>query len=473
MSLAQDRWVLAAIAVVESAWLFAVFGVIGIFAVGYGSPLSWFAVLAVLGSSLVISRMLQLIMMPARVGFGLHFGLGLLVIYLTLASQLPGIAKGVDLAWIVNLTSETQGRTPLADAVGIDAVVAILMASGLWWRGGRLASIEAPDEVLMLTFGIGIVALGFAVVADAMYSGDLNLYPILFIFVASALGGLALSRLSPASARAATQGTWPKVIGGVVSGVLVIGLVFGLAQKFVLPFVARVIQAVLFFVADKVLGPVIGVIALPIAWVFYFVLSFVVWLLSLLPSVEGQPEGLELIEAVEEIRDQALDTSDAAEFTGWVLAAILLIGALYLMMRAYKRRRARRVDTTTGWRDSVVSEADPALDIARLLFNLLPERLRRRRGIVPYKLPEDEAGVVQALQIYYRMLILGEERKVKRSPWETPDEFQRQLEGIFPAELVRTATAAFNRACYGYYPASQAHLAEMQASLDGLASARA
>ena len=217
MSLAQDKWVLAATVIAESAWLYAAFGVVGLPVAGTGSPLGWFAVLAVLASSLIVARVLQVIVLPAAVAPGIYAVLGILVIYLTFGGQFTA-GNSFDLFWVGQLTQEVQAQNFWASVV-----VAAVMASGLWWRGGALASAEYPDEVLLLSFKIGIVALGIAVVMDAAYSADLNTYPMMFIFIASALGGLAIGRLSPSSARTATKRAWPRVIGGVVSAVLVLG----------------------------------------------------------------------------------------------------------------------------------------------------------------------------------------------------------------------------------------------------------
>ena len=69
------------------------------------------------------------------------------------------------------------------------------------------------------------------------------------------------------------------------------------------------------------------------------------------------------------------------------------------------------------------------------------------------------------------MLTLAEERGHPRPAAETPAEYQRTLESIFPGELVRRATAAFNRACYGHRPTSPDDIDEMRTALDQLQSA--
>jgi hypothetical protein len=68
------------------------------------------------------------------------------------------------------------------------------------------------------------------------------------------------------------------------------------------------------------------------------------------------------------------------------------------------------------------------------------------------------------------MLVLAAERGFPRPPSATPGEYQRTLETVFPAKLVRMATSAFNLACYGHRPAPREQIEEMQLSFDHLAA---
>jgi|GEM_PF-5805941 hypothetical protein len=56
MRLSQDRLVLAAHVIAESAWVFALAGVIGVMGGIGSSPQSWDAIIGILGLSVVISR---------------------------------------------------------------------------------------------------------------------------------------------------------------------------------------------------------------------------------------------------------------------------------------------------------------------------------------------------------------------------------------------------------------------------------
>ena len=73
--------------------------------------------------------------------------------------------------------------------------------------------------------------------------------------------------------------------------------------------------------------------------------------------------------------------------------------------------------------------------------------------------------MVEALRIYYQMVTMAERRGFRRRAHETASEFQATLETVFPRDLVRMATAAFNRAFYGNHPELKERIDQMRTSL--------
>jgi hypothetical protein len=114
-----------------------------------------------------------------------------------------------------------------------------------------------------------------------------------------------------------------------------------------------------------------------------------------------------------------------------------------------------------GEHESVAEDADPLLDMAKLFLGLLPESWLKPKK-EPLRLPSDEPGVLEALQIYYGLLRAAEDRGTVRSPSETPTEFQAKLQSLFPADLVFLATEAFVLACYGGRAPSAAELSVLR-----------
>jgi hypothetical protein len=461
VSSAQDKWVLAAIAVSESAWLYAILGVAALPLQLGSNPLDWFAVLAVLASSLVVSRALQALIISTTTAYLAQMFTGLVVIYLVLGSQ---FSAGLDLAWAGRLSGELG-----SDTYWLRAAIAAAMAVGLWWRGGRIAASDSPEETLETSFRIGVAALAAAAIADAALPADLNVYPVLFIFTASSLAGLAMSHLSSPSEQAAKRATWPKVIGALVLVVLLVGLIAGLVENAVLPLVTGAVRAVVGFTIERIVAPVLSTLLYPFVaamdWLFSALLNL--FRTDLEQQVaEGFNLAIPEVEQIEE-KEGAPAVLQIIQIAGIAVLTVVVVVALFFLARAFRRRRRGRYEYPEGARESVIAGNDPLLDAARLLFDLLPERLRRRRVRRDLRPPDGEPGVVEAFEIYYSLLGVAERRGVLREEYESPLEFEVRLGPLFAPGLVEKATAAFNRACYGNLPPSETDLADLRSAIAG------
>ena len=461
MSSAQDKWVLAAIAVSESAWLYAILGVAALPLQLGSNPLNWFAVLAVLASSLVVSRALQALIISTTTAYLAQMFTGLVVIYLVLGSQ---FSAGLDLAWAGRLSGELG-----SDTYWLRAAIAAAMAVGLWWRGGRIAASDSPEETLETSFRIGVAALAAAAIADAALPADLNVYPVLFIFTAASLAGLAVSHLSSPSEQAAKRAMWPKVIGALIVGVLLVGLIAGLVENTVLPLVTGAVRAVVGFTIERIVAPVLSTLLYPFVaamdWLFRALLNL--FRTDLEQQVaEGFNLAIPEVEQIEE-KEGAPAVLQIIQIAGIAVLTVVVVVALFFLARAFRRRRRGRYEYPEGARESVIAGNDPLLDAARLLFDLLPERLRRRRVRRDLRPPDGEPGVVEAFEIYYSLLGVAERRGVLREEYESPLEFEVRLGPLFAPGLVEKATAAFNRACYGNLPPSETDLADLRSAIAG------
>ena len=461
MSSAQDKWVLAAIAVSESAWLYAILGVAALPLQLGSNPLDWFAVLAVLASSLVVSRALQALIISTTTAYLAQMFTGLVVIYLVLGSQ---FSAGLDLAWAGRLSGELG-----SDTYWLRAAIAAAMVVGLWWRGGRIAASDSPEETLETSFRIGVAALAAAAIADAALPADLNVYPVLFIFTASSLAGLAMSHLSSPSEQAAKRATWPKVIGALVLVVLLVGLIAGLVENTVLPLVTGAVRAVVGFTIERIVAPVLSTLLYPFVaamdWLFSALLNLFRTDLEQQVAEGSNLANLE-VEQIEE-KEGAPAVLQIIQIAGIAVLTVVVVVALFFLARAFRRRRRGRYEYPEGARESVIEGSDPLLDAARLLLDLLPERLRRRRVRRALRPPDGDPGVVEAFKIYYSLLGQAERKGVRREDYESPLEFEVRLGPLFAPGLVEKATAAFNRACYGNLPPSETDLADLRSAIAG------
>ena len=152
MSSAQDKIVLAATVAVESVWFYAAFSILALMMSLPGSPMAWIAAAAVMGVSLIVARTLYLVIMPVWMPYTVQMALGVLVIYLTLGSQVQSAGQGFDLGWITSVRAEDA-----TDNYTRSVALAGLFSALLWWRGGRLAATEFPLERLSFTFRMGLI----------------------------------------------------------------------------------------------------------------------------------------------------------------------------------------------------------------------------------------------------------------------------------------------------------------------------
>ena len=462
MSSARDRLVMAAAAIVTGAWVYAGVAVMGVMFGLDGSPISWVAAIATLGLSLVIARTLAMIVMPGWLPYVIQMVAGSLVIYLAIAVQVQSGGQAIDLGWVSAVSSDT---VPVEYPFSVGLAVAFLAL--LWWLGGRLGSVANPIEHLGTNFRIGIMVLGFAAFVDAFHPADLKIFSLMFVFFASGLIGLSVGHLLPASSRTARQRAWPRIISAIVGLVIVAGLLFSLIGQKVLTFMTTPVVLLL----NALVTGILFVVVIPVAYVLDILLNALLGLLARLFGGD-EPEEIEIREDIGEFlsqfRDEAADTGQSmiVQVIEWTLLVVVVLAVLYILSRAFRRRiRSLRLDED-GMRESLSDDVDPAVDLARLLFNLVPERFRKKTTKYRLRLPDDESEIVDVFRVYFGMLTVAEDQGRLRPVHQTPTEYQSSLESVFPRNVVRKATDAFNRACYGHQPATRAEIDEMRGALE-------
>ena len=462
MSSSRHSVILAAVVVVESVWLYALTAVFSLALALDGSPVSWLAAAAIMSASFLTAWALSSVIMPAWVPYAVQLVVGLLVVYVALGTQLA--AEGaLDMGWLGAMAAEgAESEYVRAAALGIASSVMF------WWRGGGIASAESPAERLSFAFKTGLIALSFAAVVDTLHPADLGVFPLIFVFFAVGLAGLSVGHILQSANRPLTQRSWLKVIGGSVAVVVGAGLLVSLLQRGALEFIARPLA----WLADGLVTVILYVVLLPLIFIFSLLASGLLELLRRFAAEPPEEESRAPIEGfqgmMEGLREQAesSDPSIWVDMLGWAALGAIAVVLLIFLARAFRRRmRWRRVDRE-GERESVSEDVDPALDIARLLMGLVPDRLRRRRAGRGLRLPDDERGVVEVFRLYFGMLSAAAAKGMPRAENETPTEYQATLARVFPASLARAATAAFNRACYGREPTSDERIAEMRREME-------
>ena len=462
MSSAQDRIVLLSAVVVESVWIYAALSMLSLMMLPGGSPISWVAALSITLVSYATARALSLIIMPVWMPHLVEMTLGALTTYLVLGTQLQSAGQWLDIGWLSTVFAPDRSDLYIRLCV-IGGFASILF----WLRGGRLATTEFPVEHLSFTFKLGLIVMSVAAVVDIFNSANLRVFELMFVFFAAGLAGLGTGHILPSTRRALTQRTWIRVIGSIVGVIILSGFLFSLLQRGLLSFISTPLK----FIIDGIARVIFFVFIVPLVYVLEFVISAI---FSLLLRFAGEPpeDEQEMQIGPQDFMEQFMREAEPSEPSLWlqVLAGVaiaLLVGAaLFVLARAYRRNlRWRRVDEE-GDRESLSDEFDPATDLARLLFGLLPERFRRRKVDNQLRLPEDEQNIVEVFRIYFGMLTIAESRGEQRSAAQTPGELRRPLSRVLPERLVEMATTAFNRACYGRRSATREQIAEMQQLLE-------
>ena len=455
---ARDRLIVAALVVAESAWLFALLGIIGLGMGNGGSALGWLAVLALLATGAGVARVLSSSMFGGALPYVLQIIAGVSAIYLTMATQV-GTS---DAFWNLGWPMAASGSSDVAGA-NFRATFGTVAAVLLWWRGGTLGSSEEPTESLNRSFKFGMVLMALAVLVDVNSEAVLHTFGALFAFFAGSLAGLGVARLGHGAGGERGAMIWLRVVAGTVAGVLAVGAAFSLIRREFLEAVRAPVSEVLGWMGTALFYVVI----LPVAWVINGLVGLVLGLFS------GDGPTRELIPTGESLGEQFLQreagpTPSYVTALEWVLLAVVIAVALYVIVFALRRRGRRRPAQIEGVRESVLGESDPMLDAANMLFGLLPSALRRRRAGSRVTLPSGPPDVVEAMRSYYRLLLHAGGRGGDRPSSTTPAEYRARLAQLVPGHLADASTEAFNAAFYGGHEPDGDDLAQIRAELDRL-----
>ncbi len=461
MPLRQDKIVLAAHVLAESAWVFALAGFVGTLANFESSPLSWYAIAVILGLSVLLSRLTPRKGEKVEAVFALMAGLGLVVVYVSVALHVdPGhIRPAWPLDWLIN---DAPGGYTSRGAFG--ALLGVL----LWWRGTRVASNEFPTDDLSFTFRMGMPILVVALLYDLNNDAELSTFPMVFLFFGSSLIGLGAGHLLEQSQRSSDERTWPKTIGATVAVITLFGFLVALINRGVLSFLSRPATAALDALAR---GIIWGIVA-PIAFVFDVIVGWLIGLLGLFRDEGERPQEAEFnpeVQGFMETLQQEQEAESEAfalvlQIIEFALVALIVAIVIFFLAGAFRRLRRGRERPTDGQRDSLAQDASPAADVAKLALRLVPDVLKRpqRKG---YRVPDGPPGIVEVFRLYYDMLDTAEEHGIIRRKHDTPREFQDRLEGTFPADVVGPSTESFNLAIYADVPAERSVVQRLRQGL--------
>lgn len=464
-------WIIGTTLLLEGSWILAALGVAGIGMGVGGSLISWTGLITIMGIS---SATIQLASSSTRWKWLTYHGhalLGVATIYFVVSIQ---IAQSLipEIKWIILTFSKSADKD-----YGIEAAVAGIIGLLVWWRAKELVVAKSPTRNLAFSFRIGIPILAMATIVDIAQPVNLHTVFLIFIFFASGLAGLTIGQLVLEKNQSYKFHRWSKTIFGLVSGILLTGLAASLLQQ---DFLSSVTEALKSLLAGLLWG-----ILIPI---FYVIDLFMNALLSFfdrpfeVESSQSQEQIGETINrfasSMSEIpREEEQIVENSINFfkvTEWVLLAVgvLLVLCLifYLLVKVVRHSRTYQAGQEQEVRESTRKDGVIISDFANLLRNIIPGWLNMGERHTNYNLPNEQKGIVEALRIYYTLLVTAEKKGFHRSSYETATEFQSTLEKVFPQDLVNASTTAFNRAFYGHIPATEKEISNMRYSLKNLSS---
>ena len=461
MPLRQDRVVLAAHVVAESAWVFALAGIVGTLAGFDSSPQSWYGVVGILGLSVLLSRITPRKGQKAEVMYALMAVLGLAVVYVSVALHVePGQIRPLwAIDWLIN---DAPGGYTSRGLFG--AILGVL----LWWRGTRVSSNEFPTDDLSFTFRVGMLVLVAALIYDLNTDESLSTFPMVFLFFGSSLIGLSAGHLLEESRHSAGERTWPKAIGATVAGHHHVRP-SGRAREprcLVVPLQAR----------DSGAGG----------------------------AGKGRPLGHHRAHRLRIRRGRGLAHQPLGHLPGRARAAPRggdqpgdtgLLGDTPRGAGGGVRGicdcpsdnrvgvgghcRGHRIADPGSGVSAGAARTGPWHGGAARLDGAGREPRRGRREVgAPPRAGRAEAsaaqgvssagrpaGIVEAFRLYYDLLDTAEEQGITRRKHDTPTEFQGRLEGTFPSDVVRPSTETFNLAIYADVPADRSSIGRLRQSL--------
>ena len=333
----------------------------------------------------------------------------------------------------------------------LNAVASLALAAALllllWWRGTATARDDVTLDVVRNAFVRGVVIVMLAAAADPLMPADIIRLPVLVLYFAVGLGGLALSRFAIDSGVSQISRRWLMAIVVSIGAVLLLSLILGAIGVGGLDQLAKAVVRGIGFLGLWTLRPILlllGLLAAGLVAVGNWISSF---------FGGGDLSGLELArlqieEFHESLREVEGDGPPNVILTviKWLafLLAVSLVG--WVLFRMFRRRRLAGNDYADAeTRESTFTLQAAGQDVADTFaswFNWAANLSRRRP---PPTNPRE---------VYHRMLDIARAVGFARRSWQTPQEHRQQANQALPDPPVARIVGEFQRYHYGPQPSN-------------------
>lgn len=369
---------------------------------------------------------------------------------------LVGLAIGIPSLLILAHMNTGSGYVPFGTLISgdVDSIVPIVgtlvFLIAVWWRGAGVAKQEITLEAVRSAFLWGLVVLFATALLDSMVEERLVSGFLVVGFFAVGLLGLSLARFSSESGDTHVMSReWVMPIVVSVAAVLLFGLVISAIGLGGLDDVTRETLSFGGKAGSWVLRPIFVLTGLIVS----LIVGFANWIsgmfgggdLSVLMNLEGEIE-----EFHREIREDNQDKETSTVlFTAmkWCAFVIAASAAGWLLYRLFRSRRFMgREDDVEETRESLFTWSRANDDLSGMLAawwnKMFPVQERGSGGAKEPVTPRE---------FYHGLLGLAARLGRPRRDWETPNEHQRRLWGLLPADPVYRIVQRFQRSHYGRY----------------------
>ena len=333
----------------------------------------------------------------------------------------------------------------------LNAVASLALAAALllllWWRGTATARDDVTLDVIRNAFVRGVIIVLVAAAADPLMPADIIRLPVLILYFAVGLGGLALSRFAIDSGVSQISRRWLMAIVVSIGAVLLLSLILGAIGVGGLDQLAKAVVRGIGFLGLWTLRPILlllGLLAAGLVAVGNWISGF---------FGGGDLSGLELArlqieEFHESLREVEGDGPPNVILTviKWLafLLAVSLVG--WVLFRMFRRRRLAGNDYADAeTRESTFTLQAAGQDMADTLaswFNWATNLSRRRP---PPTNPRE---------VYHRMLEIARAVGFARRSWQTPQEHRQEANQALPDPPVARIVDEFQRYHYGPQPSN-------------------
>ncbi|MDA1280229.1 MAG: DUF4129 domain-containing protein [Chloroflexi bacterium] len=449
--------------VVESIWWFSGLAMFGAMTGLGGSPIPWFALLALFGLAFLAAWLFGGTRGDATT-IALYQGtVALIAVYVTVASTNLGDSWSFKVAWPVDLFGGTY------DAEGVADIVIALIASGfVWYRAQNLVAGGGIAGRLSRAFKLGTTFMAFALMVELGVKFDIGITQLLLPFFGASLVGLAAARLPQTDD--AGNSSWPAVIGISVFSILGVGVVGGLLTGRYGENGVRGLIALWGVFVDAILW----ILRWPIELAMRAMWAIILWLQNVFVNEDQEVAPVDTVRPLsQDLETTVKRAENATEYAldalRWPLSILLIVVVFFILVFGYRRFSSRSDRSDDLGRESIRGDADAKADMMKLLSTLMPGWLKRGRRRSLWKWPEGETGVAEVFLLYFDTLAHAIRRGMVFDPNVTPNERTSALAVFLPGAPVDAITGRFNAACYGRQPSDLNELERLRRSVESAA----